>query len=37
MSKFKFLGTALLAGLLVVSCKKDDTTPVDNHEHDESE
>lgn len=37
MSKFKFVGTALLAGLLVVSCKKDDTTPVDNHEHDESE
>lgn len=37
MSKFKFLGTALLVGLLVVSCKKDDTTPVDNHEHDESE
>ena len=37
MSKFKFVGTALLAGLLVVSCKKDDTTPVDNHEHNESE
>lgn len=37
MSKFKILGMALLTGLLVVSCKKDTTTPEDNHEHDESE
>jgi hypothetical protein len=37
MSKFKFVGTALLAGLLVVGCKKDDKHAEDNHEHDESE
>jgi hypothetical protein len=37
MSNFKFLGAALLAGLLVVSCKKDDKHAEDNHEHDESE
>ena len=37
MSKFKFLGTALLAGLLVVSCKKDDKKPDDHHHDHENE
>ena len=37
MSKFKFLGTALLAGLLAVSCKKDDKKPDDHHHDHENE
>lgn len=37
MSKFKFLGTVLLAGLLVISCKKDDKKPDDHHHDHENE
>jgi len=37
MSKFKFLGVVVLAGLVIVGCKKDHHHPEHNHEHDESE
>jgi hypothetical protein len=37
MKMNKFYGVIALSSLMLVSCKKDDTTPADNHSHDESE